>query len=244
MDKKEWFEEWFNTSYYHTLYQHRNEDEAKQFIQTLFDFLALEKNATCLDLACGKGRHSKVIHDCGYNVLGADLSANSIEIAKDYENANLSFLVHDMREVIQGWEFDVIVNLFTSFGYFDDNSDNLKVLKSIKAMLKPKGSVVIDFLNAEKVITNLVKDETKTIDGIAFNLQRWNDENHVFKKIEFTDKGKDYSFTERVQALKLSDFEYLLSKSGFKIEHTFGNYLLEPFSSSTSDRLVIIASVE
>ena len=116
-----WFETWFDSPYYHILYQNRNEKEASIFIDGLIQYLQPKTNQRFLDLACGKGRHALQISEKGFATMGVDLSANSIEFAQQFESKLLHFAVHDMREVIPAAEFDYILNLFTSFGYFEDN---------------------------------------------------------------------------------------------------------------------------
>ena len=69
MSSKEWFAEWFDTTYYHTLYKNRNDEEAEQFISKLLSFLNLKENASVLDLACGKGRHSVTLNKHDLTVL-------------------------------------------------------------------------------------------------------------------------------------------------------------------------------
>lgn len=239
MTQKEWFADWFDTSYYHTLYQHRNDDEARVFIENLIALLQPTSGAKALDLACGKGRHSRTLHQLGLDVTGVDLSVNSIQAAKAFEEKGLRFQTHDMREVFPA-TFDYVFNLFTSFGYFDHSNENVKVCNAIANMLKDKGIVVIDFMNAHKVIENLVQAEQKTLDGITFNIERMYDGTHIYKHISFEDKGQNFRFTERVQALKQSDFEQLLHER-FRIIHTFGTFQLDPFDAETSDRLILIA---
>ena len=242
MKSKEWFESWFDTSYYHSLYKNRNDEEAKSFVTNLVQFLDLKKDSQVLDLACGKGRHSITLNELGLNVLGVDLSQNSIEFAKKSESETLKFHTHDMRKIISDKSFHVIFNLFTSFGYFDDFSDNEKVIIAIYEMLEEKGTFVLDFMNSEKTIVNLVSSELKIEDGISFNITREYDGQHIFKKIKFNDKNSDFCFTERVQALKLNDFEDLLLKNNFQINHIFGDFDLNPFDPKNSDRLIIIAT--
>lgn len=238
---KDWFSDWFNTSYYHLLYKNRDESEAEFFIENLISFLAPSNNAKILDLACGKGRHSFKINQLGFDVTGIDLSKNSIEIAKKQSNDRLQFAVHDMRQPFQKNEFDVVLNLFTSFGYFNDDQDNQRVLDAVNNNLKPNGTFVLDFLNSSKVVTELVPYEEKTIDGITFKLSK-SFENHVIqKKIEFTDHGRDYSFTERVTAFSKADLEQLFEKTSLIITNYFGNYQLEEFNESTSERLILVA---
>lgn len=241
MESKEWFADWFDTSYYHTLYKERNDEEAAIFIANLLDFLHLEKNARVLDLACGKGRHSITLNKLGYNVLGVDLSPNSIELAKYHANNTLDFAVHDMRNVIHGEKFKAVFNLFTSFGYFDSILDNERVVMSIHEMLEEDGYLIIDFMNAAKVIENLVKKEEKKVDGINFDLERIYDGEHIFKHIRFHANNTNFHYTERVQALKEADFIQLLKANNFEIIRTFGDFSLNPFDEKTSDRLIIIA---
>jgi len=241
MDSKEWFKSWFDTKYYHSLYKNRDEVEAKLFVTKLVSFLGLKKNTKVLDLACGKGRHSITLNELGMNVLGVDLSQNSIVSAKTYENETLKFQVHDMREEISNTRFNTVFNLFTSFGYFEDVSDNQKVIKSIYNMLEKDGFLVIDFMNSEKIIHTLVKNETKNEDQITFNISREYDGKHIFKHIKFNDESENFHFTERVQALKISDFQQLLEENGINIKHTFGDFNLTPFNPELSDRLIIIA---
>jgi hypothetical protein len=109
--------------------------------------------------------------------------------------------------------------------------------------LNSNGKFIIDFMNAEKVIRNLVHSEEKTIDGITFKLARRFDGKHIFKEIHFMNKGQNFHFTERVQALNLQDFQALLS-ANFRILETFGSFDLAPFSVANSDRLIIIAELK
>ena len=133
-----WFVDWFDTEYYHILYKNRNEKEAKKFIQNLIKRHPLEFGSKIMDLACGKGRHAKIISELGFDVIGLDLSKKSINEAKKYQiKDQLCFDVHDMRlPYAKEQTFDAIFNLFTSFGYFDDPNDNKRVFDSIHLQLK------------------------------------------------------------------------------------------------------------
>jgi len=239
--KKEWFASWFDSPFYHILYKNRNDDEAQRFISNLVQFIHLPSGSKVMDLACGKGRHARMLHQEGLNVLGVDLSPNSISEARKHSCEHLSFDVHDMREVYPNHTFQAIFNLFTSFGYFDDESDNLKMLHSIRSMLRNDGLLVIDFMNASKVIANLVKQEIKTVDNIQFTIERSYDGKHIFKHISFHDGEKEQQYTERVQAILLKDFKRLFIESNFKILRTFGDFDLNDFDEKNSDRLIIIA---
>lgn len=205
----------------------------------LLDHLKLKPNSTVLDLACGKGRHSIFLNKKGLDVTGVDLSAKSIEFAKNFENVNLRFDVHDMREKLNN-KFDAIFNLFTSFGYFEDVNDNIAVLETIKNSMKPNSVAVIDFMNAEKVVCKLVGSEIQKRGDIDFEIHRFVKDNIIHKNIKFKDNDVKYDFTEKVQAIKLSNFESCISKVELKLVKTFGNYNLEEFDVNSSDRLILI----
>jgi len=237
--KDTWYSSWFDTPYYHMLYKDRDYEEAKLFMTNLVEFLKLPNGAKILDLACGRGRHSIFLNKMGYDVTGIDLSPNSIAHAKAYENEHLRFKVHDMTQPYPD-TFDAIVNLFTSFGYFDDDSCNLKTITAIKEALKPHGFGVIDFMNVNYVINHLVKEDTKIQEGITFKQRRVLENGYILKHISFTHNYKDYRFTERVKALQLDDFKRFFKEAQIKLLHTFGSYQLDPFDKETSTRLILI----
>ena len=234
-----WFASWFDTPYYHILYKDRDYAEAQLFMDNITSYLNLPEDAKILDLACGKGRHSMYLNKLGFDVTGADLSENSIKEAAESANKTLHFTVHDMREPFEE-KFDAIFNLFTSFGYFDNDADNLKTLIAIRQSLTEYGFAVIDFMNADQVIKNLVPSETKTVEGIDFHIKRFYLNGHIYKEIEFDDKGEKYHFTEKVQALTLEDFEGMMIKSGIHLLDIFGDYRLRKFSKKDSERLIMI----
>lgn len=239
--KKEWFETWFDTHYYHLLYCERDHEEAKAFIHALANEIHLPKGAKVLDLACGKGRHAVTLHDLGLNVLGVDLSSRSICEANKHAGNGLQFKVHDMRELIENDKFFAVFNLFTSFGYFDSLEENLKVLRSIHFMLEKGGYLVLDFMNSSKVVRELVLHETKEIEGITFEIDRNYDNSHITKSIRFKDQGEEYFFQERVQALTSEDFFTMLESANFNILRTFGDHSLNAFDQDSSDRFIIVA---
>lgn len=234
-----WFASWFDSPYYHILYKERNFREAQLFMDNLTHYLNMDEGSKVLDLACGKGRHSIYLNQLGYDVLGVDLSENSIEIAKKNSNPSLHFQVHDMRNPFEE-KYDAILNLFTSFGYFENEEDNLKTLIAIKESLSEYGFGVIDFMNVNQVIANLVENETKTVDDIDFKIKRYVLDGYIFKEIDFEDKGCAYHFTEKVRAFTLADFQELMDKAGIFLLDTFGDYKLKKFHKNDSERLIMI----
>lgn len=238
-DTTTWFTSWFDTPFYHILYKDRDDAEAQHFMDTLTKYLNIPENGQILDLACGRGRHAIYLNSLGFEVTGADLSENSINYAKQFENSTLHFEVHDMCKSFNK-PFDAIFNLFTSFGYFEKDEENLSTLKAIKTDLNDSGFGVIDFMNTQFVIDNLVPEEIKTVDGINFNLKRYVEAGYIVKDISFTADGEDYNFQERVRAFTLADFEALFEQAGMYLLDIFGDYKLRKFNANTSERLVMI----
>lgn len=234
-----WYASWFDTSYYHILYKDRNYREAQIFMDNLTHYLNLPEKAKVLDLACGKGRHAIYLNQLGFDVVGADLSENSIAEANKNANETLHFVVHDKREPFKE-KFDAIFNLFTSFGYFENEEDNLKTLIAIKESLSEYGFAVIDFMNVHMVLANLIPNEIKEIDGIVFTINRYEQNGFIIKEIDFEDKGQKFHFEEKVRAYTLEDFQSMMDKSGIFLLDTFGDYKLKKYHKNTSERLIMI----
>lgn len=238
--QKDWFSSWFNTTYYHMLYRHRNDEEASLFIDQITQFLNIKKDALCWDLCCGKGRHSIHLNSKGYEVTGTDLSEQNILEASKSANNSLEFYTHDMRDIFRINYFDLVLNVFTSFGYFEKHGDDLKVFNAISKSLKPSGLFVFDFLNATYIRNSMVTNDSKTIDDITFHISKKIENNTVVKSIDFIDKTKAFHFEERVKLFEKSYFEALARENNLSIIHTFGSYKLEPFEIETSPRLILV----
>lgn len=237
--KKQWYASWFDTPFYHILYKDRDHDEAQSFMDTLTHYLNLPEKGKIMDLACGKGRHSMYLNTLGYDVTGVDLSENSIAFAKQFENETLHFAVHDMCQPFNQ-TFDAVFNLFTSFGYFEKEEDNLNTIKAIKENLNEYGFGVIDFMNCDFIVNNLIPEEIKTIENIEFHLKRYEKDGYILKDIEFVHEGIEYTFQERVKAFRLKDFETLFEQADVNLLDIFGDYKLHKFDKNSSERLVMI----
>lgn len=235
----EWFENWFDSPYYHILYDHRDQAEADAFLKRLSSMCEWPHNHSILDLGCGAGRHCEALAQLGYHMTGVDLSPQSIQSAKTRKIPEAEFYVADMRTFDLPKKFDVAMNLFTSFGYFDEESENLQVLNQIHKHLVNGGQLIIDFLNPDSVIAGLVPRESVVKGGVSFEISREVTGGHVVKKISVTNDGEDYEFQERVQLFDAADFERLLKASGFSVEKVLGSYDLDDFSAFSSRQIII-----
>jgi SAM-dependent methyltransferase len=238
-EQTEWFRSWFDSEYYPMLYNNRDEQEARAFLRLLVNKLELAPMSSILDLACGKGRHSLALSELGFLVHGIDLSPNSIKAAQDDATDTTVFQVADMRTFQLNRQFDAVFNLFTSFGYFDNVAENLRVLQQVKQHLHRGSWFVIDYFNATKVVNDLVPSGEKLVDDVKFSWKKFVSDGFVHKHITVSHGGKEETFAEKVQLFHKEDFVRMLTEQGFEVKMIFGNYSLEPFSESASDRVIL-----
>ncbi len=236
-----WFEEWFDSPYYHQLYCNRNEAEAKIFIEKIAGSVHIPQNAKILDAACGKGRHSLTLAHLGFKVTGIDLSKNSIEYAKQFESERLHFAVHDIRETYHTNQFDFVFNLFSSFGYFENELEDLKVIKAFSETLKHHGTLVLDYINCEWAVKNIKSKEIVQRNETQFHIQKKLEKGFIVKDVDFLTNGENYHYQERLKVISLNRFEEMLAISGFTLLQTFGDYALNKFKPTDSERLILIA---
>jgi len=196
-----------------------------------------------LDIACGKGRHSKILATLGFDVTGIDISPDSIEWAKQMENERLHFFIHDMRLPFWGNYFDYAFNFFTSFGYFKTRREHDDTIRTIASGLKPGGIFVIDYLNAHYAEEHLVYNEIKPIGNTSYEIHRWDDDTHFYKKITVTDASlhSPIEYTEKVAKFSLGDFTDMLSYQGLQVQEVFGDYHFGYYDVRKTPRLIIIA---
>ena len=239
---KEWFADWFDSPYYHILYKNRSDFEAESFVGQIVDHFDLKANETLLDLACGKGRHSKAFAEYGLDVTGLDLSKNSIELASQFEKSNLHFYVHDMRRTFRTNYYDIVCNLFTSFGYFKSAHDNQLAAKCMFQAAKKNGMLLIDFVNKSYAIDIIEAKpmEELEFEAIRFEVRRSYTTSRLIKQISIFDGDKVLSFEESLNSFTFDEMNSLFCGSGFKLAGSFGNYLLAPYDQKSSPRMILV----
>ncbi len=239
---KDWYEQWFNTDYYHYLYSHRDEAEAEAFLLLLKNNWKFGPKA--LDVACGRGRHSVILHQLGYDVTGLDLSSKNIAFAKKEEKEKLVFVEGDMLKDIPVQSYDLIVNLFTSFGYLESKEHDRAALASMLGGLRKGGVLVLDFLNATKAKKDLELGQEKSLftAGLRFSWIKTIKGDCICKEISVLDGDRLRIYKESVRLHGLQDFQQMATELNATILHTFGNYYLEPFDPDESDRLILFFS--
>ncbi len=254
MKKKnsEWYKTWFNSSDYLDLYRHRNSADAEKIVRLISRNIKLSPGIKVLDAACGNGRHSILFAKKGCDVLGIDLSEYLISQAKlklknEYSRFrnHLKFEIRDMRKINRKGEFDLAVNLFSSFGYFDNDRNNLRVIKSISDSLKKGGCFFFDFMNKNYTQKKLVPFDIKNRKD-SFVLQTRHIVNGFIEKdiLIMKTSRKKFNikhFTEKVRLYSLTDFKQMFSKYALEIIKLFGDYTGKAYNKNNSERLIILA---
>jgi SAM-dependent methyltransferase len=236
----EWFAEWFDTPFYHILYKSRGENEAQRFIDNLSEKLSFQKDWKYCDMACGKGRHAIYLNSKGFDVIGLDLSPNNIWHAQLSENETLQFYEHEIRDSFRDDYFDVMLNLFTSFGYFENQEENQKAVEAMANDIKPGGILVIDYMNSRKAIEGFNSHYVKTVDNISFDINKRIEFGYIFKNICFENEGQKHQYEERVKLLFLEDFKHFFEKAGLTLTAVYGDYDLNMYQDLESDRMIMV----
>jgi cyclopropane fatty-acyl-phospholipid synthase-like methyltransferase len=241
--KSEWFKDWFNTQEYLNVYQHRNEQDAEEHIKLILDNVEIPSRSKILDMACGAGRHAVILARKDFEVTAVDLSENLLLIARQSardENLNINFIRSDIREFKTNEKFNLIINLFTSFGYFDSDEENFSVLQKAYDLLTDDGFFVLDFFNSYFLQQNLIESSEEILDKVKIHQFRKIKENRVTKKIVITKDGNLSQFEESVRMFTKEELTKAIKNIGFDIYKTFGDFLGNEFDQFTSPRLIMI----
>jgi SAM-dependent methyltransferase len=234
----EWFEHWFGEEYL-SLYPHRDEQDAERLVGMLERRGTVRAGLVVLDLACGAGRHATALARRGATVVGLDLSWPLLLAAR--RQAPSPLVRADMRILPFGeGAFDTVLNLFTSFGYFEDDAEHRRVLAEVARVLRPRGRFVLDYLNAPRVRSDLVPRDEHAVGGRVIVQERSlsPDGRFVIKDIHLVGDGR--SFRERVRLFERAELEAMLTESGLAPLETLGDYDGVPHGPG-SERLLLVA---
>jgi SAM-dependent methyltransferase len=232
----EWFEEWFGEDYLR-LYPHRDDAEAERAVALIVRTVPYQPGWRVLDVACGAGRHTRAFTSHGARCTGIDLSATLLRLARKSTTAPL--VRADMRSLpIRPASMDLTVNLFTSFGYFERDSEHNIALDEMISTVRPGGWFVIDFLNAATVRRELVPEEAVKLSGSTVRVSRSvsPDGRYVCKSIHAPD-GK--AFTERVRLFEPDQISGMLEALGMTVRFRYGDYDASPLTTDSARTILV-----
>ncbi len=208
----DWWKKAFNKDYI-AKYQWQEKLTERQ-VDFVLQHVPQNKVLAILDVACGYGRHANLLGTHGHTVLGLDQSMDMLKHAAKHSTGHVMFERHDMRDPLPASGFDVVVNLFTSFGYFSDE-DNRKSLANMAAALKRGGVLILDFVNPE---VPYFKGEVKN--------KRWQFNKHGVV-------GDIMLYSE-------NEFRGLFEAVGLGSVESYGDYDSSPYDEETSHRLIMV----
>ncbi len=232
-----WYREWFGDEYLE-LYAHRGSDEAAVHAGFLLDALAPERPRRVLDLACGAGRHSEILRARGIDAVGIDLSLTLLVRGTVHPR-----VAGDMRRLpFRAGAFDCVVNFFTSFGYFEEEAENQRVLDEIARVLAGGGRFLIDLLNAAAAIEHLEPRGESTTESTTADIERWYDpaQRRLNKRIRLRQAGAaPRTFLESVRIYESEEITRALAQAGLAVTARFGGFGREPYTRD-SERLILL----
>ena len=238
-----WYEGWFGSDAYDLVYDHRDETEAEQLVDLVEQEVTPDPNAHIIDVGCGRGRHARIFARRGYRVTGVDLSEEAIAEARErtrQEGLDVTFKQGDMRDPLCEGCADGVVNLFTTFGYFEDDAENERALAAMTTALRPGGWFLQDFLNAPQVINSLQPEDTHSVNGVTIAQHRWIENDRINKRITIDHNGQTETYHESVRLFSLDDLRRMYANVGLDLVATYGNYDGAPHTPE-SPRLLLYA---
>jgi SAM-dependent methyltransferase len=238
-----WYEDWFDKDEYELLYQSRDAVEAVQLADLVERHVQPGPGSRLLDMGCGRGRHAIEFAGRGYDITGVDLSERSIAQAKKlalHAGLEIDFRRADMRVPLTGTSFDGVLNLFTAFGYFETMDENQAAINAMISPLRADGFFVQDFLNADRVISDMVPEDYREIGNAKVTQKRRIENNRIKKEIIFSVGDQTHTFNESVALLSLDDFKSMYEVAGLELTDVMGSYLGEPFTPDSS-RMILFS---
>lgn len=244
--------QWYKTFYteaFIPVVGYPSPEETQWQVNFIAKALGLRVGARVLDLCCGLGRHSKGLAEThGLYVTGVDLSKEYLELArKRFGHDNVEYVEGDMREIGMAGKYDAVINMFTSFGFFDSVNENQKVLNSVAKALKPGGLFLLDVENkfyfvAESVLRNR-KFTVETDPG------EWIECEHAYDVMEEREKMDAQMYREGnlvfktgydIRLYSIPELTEMLAEAGLKIEKVWGDYDMSK-CDATSRRVIVLA---
>lgn len=239
-----WYEDWFNSENYLTVYRHRDESEAERLVELIVKHLNLNPSSSVLDMACGAGRHAISFAKRGFEVTAIDLSERLIsEADKSAEAAGvkIKFILSDILKFNTKIQFNLVVNLFTSIGYFEEDHEDFEVIKKAYTSLTDSGYFVIDYFNKNYLVKNLLPTTVFSENGVKIIQNRSFERNRVIKKIRIVNEIGTKEYFESVRLYSNEEMLNYLKNAGFRVVSQFGDYFGNNYDSETSPRLIIFA---
>lgn len=214
-------------------------------VDKIIELLEMSTEDEILDLCCGIGRHSNEFARRGYKVTGVDRTKSYLEIAKGTaknEGLSTEFVLMDMREFVREKSFDVVLSMFTSFGYFDDDSQQMIVLDNVYKSLRPGGRLIIDVMGKE-ILARIYKEADWSEGEYGIYLERrkpvddWGKFHNTW--ILITQDGTRHEWIVTHYIYSATELKSLLRSVGFVDVRAYGG-LDGGVYDNTARRLIVV----
>jgi 2-polyprenyl-3-methyl-5-hydroxy-6-metoxy-1,4-benzoquinol methylase len=239
-----WYKDWFDSEYYLRVYSQRNQTEAERLVELIAKGLNLKANSSVLDMACGAGRHAITFAKLGFKVTAVDLSQRLISEAKksaEQAGAEIDFVLSDILEFETSEQLDLVINLFTSIGYFENDEENYAVIKKAFNLLNDGGYFILDYFNKDFLLKNLIPTTVFSENGLKITQNRSIKGTRIVKKITIENNSSIEEFYESVRLYSYEEILTYIKNAGFTIVKQYGDYFGNNYEKETSPRLIIFA---
>jgi len=241
-----WYKGMYGEHYYRASFAHMTDDRTNTETAFIEKALDLPQGSKILDLCCGPGRHTMALADKGYTMSGLDLSKQYLKrAAREARKRNLSidFRHGDMRKIPFRGKFDAVINIFTSFGYFQDEEDNFKVIEGISRRLKPGGKFLVDVINRDYLIRNITDSHWFEREDVICLQEHFFDAetSRIEDRWVFMEKGSRKEFDVSIRVYALHEMIDMFERAGLKYESAWGGFDGQEFCFK-SKRLIVLGS--
>jgi cyclopropane fatty-acyl-phospholipid synthase-like methyltransferase len=239
---KEWYKDWFSSKDYLDVYRHRNSEDTERLVNLILSKVALNPNAKVLDAACGAGRHAIKFAEKGFNVTAFDLSKTLLQIGINEarsRNVSIDFQNSDIRTFASNLKFDLVLSLFTSFGYFESDDENFIFPQNAYYMLNNNGYYILDYFNKNYVEENLVEESERKVNQKEILENRFIENDRVIKRISIREENQNNEYVESVKLYSFEQLEERFESIGYNTVNVFGDYLGNPFKNESSEICII-----
>ena len=236
---------WYVTAFgedYSQVYLHRDDASAEREVDALIGLMGLRAGMTVLDVCCGAGRHAAAMARRGMDVTGLDLSEALLAEAGRRPELEGRLVRSDVREVPFTERFDAVTNLFTSFGYFDDDADNALALNRMAGALRRGGRLVMDHANRRCVEATLVPEDEREVNGRRLISRRRIENDRVIKDMTLElEDGSVREMSERVRLFWPDEIGTMFDAAGVVVDGVYGTFDGGELTEQ-SDRMIVLGT--
>jgi SAM-dependent methyltransferase len=246
MSGRDWFRPFFDAAYVAALREEKPLRQTRREVDFVLRSLRPAPNARILDLACGYGRHASLLARRGFRVVGVDLSRPMLAEARRRfrEGPRLSFRRGDMRRMAYRDEFDAVVNLYTSFGYFTP-AQNAAVLRGMARALRPGGRLLLDHRDPvhEAALPRRLRYRAGRT-RVVLEERRFDRGARVTESTRLVlTAGRRTARLEhlRVQTFSLSQWRRMLRAAGLRLLRAYSGFDGRRYRRGSTGRLIVVA---